>query len=152
MIISSFLLGHCQVPCGIYDDALRIHQIKEHISTIEKAMAQINSLSNGEQTSLKTNQLVRWINTKESHATLIQTIISDYFLTQRIKIKDTSTPDRENYINMTLTLQQMLVAAMKCKQTVDPANSQILRELTFAFSKLYFDEHGLEHLNALEHN
>ena len=44
-IISSTLHAHCQVPCGIYDDALRIVQIKEDVTTIWKAMKQINDLS-----------------------------------------------------------------------------------------------------------
>ena len=36
IFISSLVYSHCQVPCGIYDDALRIHQIQEHIETITK--------------------------------------------------------------------------------------------------------------------
>ena len=33
--------GHCQVPCGIYDDAVRVVQIEEDIATIRKAMGMI---------------------------------------------------------------------------------------------------------------
>ena len=36
---------HCEVPCGIYGDSLRISLIREHSSTIEKAMNQINEIS-----------------------------------------------------------------------------------------------------------
>lgn len=147
---SSMLFSHCQVPCGIYDDAMRIHQINEHTQTIIKAVVQINSLSN-ENSALNNNQLVRWINTKEEHATLIQDIIADYFLTQRIKSKEEGDPDRNKYIEMTTTLQQMLVAVMKCKQTVDPENTARLSYLTEYFSNIYFDEHGLEHLKQLNH-
>ncbi|MFQ6677694.1 MAG: superoxide dismutase [Ni] [Fidelibacterota bacterium] len=146
ILLSSFLLGHCQVPCGIYDDALRIYQIKEHISTIGKAMIEIQSLSNKETNALSNNQLVRWINTKDNHATLIQDIISDYFLTQRIKFVNEDDPAREKYVLLTTTLQQMLVTAMKCKQTIDPENTVHLSELTGFFSGLYLDKHGLEHL------
>ncbi len=151
IIISSLVYGHCQMPCGIYDDAMRIHQIKEHTRTIIKAFVQINSLSNDKNSALNNNQLVRWINTKEEHATLIQNIIADYFLTQRIKSKEEGYPDRNKYIEMTTTLQQMLVAAMKCKQTVDPENTARLSYLTEYFSSIYFDEHGLEHLEELNH-
>ena len=35
--IQSIALAHCQVPCGIYDDALYIVQIKEDYKTIKKA-------------------------------------------------------------------------------------------------------------------
>lgn len=148
--ISSLLFSHCQVPCGIYDDAMRIHQIKEHTQTIIKASVQINSLSN-ENSGLNNNQLVRWVNTKELHATLIQDIISDYFLTQRIKFKNEGDSDRKKYIEMTTTLQQMLVFAMKCKQTVSNKSTERLSNLTERFSSIYFDEHGLEHLEELNH-
>ena len=30
--------SHCEIPCGIYDDAMRITMIQEHITTIEKSM------------------------------------------------------------------------------------------------------------------
>jgi len=148
--ISTLLFSHCQVPCGIYDDAMRIHQIKEHTQTIIKASAQINSLSNN-ISALNNNQLVRWVNTKELHATLIQDIISDYFLTQRIKSNNEGDRDRNKYIEMTTILHQMLVAAMKCKQTVTHESANKLLSLTEKFSKIYFDEHGLKHLEELNH-
>ena len=40
-IIQGYLWAHCQVPCGIYDDALRIVQLREDFHTIQKAMNQI---------------------------------------------------------------------------------------------------------------
>ncbi len=85
--------AHCEVPCGIYDDELRIELIKEHIQTIEKAMYQINEIQNSE--SINYNQLVRWINTKEKHAELIQEIAEQYFLTQRVKFANPD--DKEKY-------------------------------------------------------
>ena len=36
--------AHCEVPCGIYDDELRIHQIKEYILTIERIFINSNIL------------------------------------------------------------------------------------------------------------
>ena len=97
------------------------------------------------------NQQVRWINTKEEHATLIQRIVSDYFLTQRVKFKIENDSARTTYVQHTTTLHQMLVAAMKCKQSVDNHNADRLSELTKTFAELYFDEHGLEHLEELNH-
>ena len=34
--------AHCEVPCGIYDDAARFKAMFEDESTISKAIAQIN--------------------------------------------------------------------------------------------------------------
>ena len=51
--------AHCEIPCGIYGDSVRIQLLYEHISTIEKSIQQINSLSaEGEKNY---NQLVRWV-------------------------------------------------------------------------------------------
>ena len=65
------LFAHCQIPCGIYSDAMQIIQIQEDLSTIEKAMEMINSFS--EKSDPQTlNQIVRWISSKEEHAQNIQ--------------------------------------------------------------------------------
>ena len=78
------LFAHCQIPCGIYSDAMQIIQIKEDLSTIEKAMEMINSLS-GKSDPQSLNQIGRWISAKEQHAQNILKIIISIFLTQRIK-------------------------------------------------------------------
>jgi nickel superoxide dismutase len=144
------LHAHCQVPCGIYDDAVRIIQIREHVTTIEKAMKQIDQLTSDESSAQNMNQLVRWINTKEEHATFIQTIISDYFLAQRIKPKQNNEAGRQQYIDQTLLLQQIIVSAMKSKQTVDKSEPELVSTLLNQFVQLYFNEHGKEHLNAMQ--
>ena len=144
------LHAHCQVPCGIYDDAVRIIQIREHVTTIEKAMKQIDQLTSDESSAQNMNQLVRWINTKEKHATFIQSIISDYFLAQRIKPKQNNEAGRQQYIDQTLLLQQIIVSAMKSKQTVDKSEPELVSTLLNQFVQLYFNEHGKEHLNAMQ--
>ena len=85
--------AHCQVPCGIYDDAARFTAMREDVSTIEKATTEITSLA-GKSDALSANQLVRWVNAKEDHATRIIEVISTYFLTQKIK---PVTPDDKAY-------------------------------------------------------
>ena len=141
--IQSIAVAHCQVPCGIYDDALRIVQIKEDYKTIKKAMKQISQLS--EKTDpLSNNQLTRWVITKEQHATNIQKIVSEYFLTQRVKADKS-----QKYIDQTTTLHQVLVSAMKCKQTVDESNVDHGIQLVDTFVGFYFDSHGLDHLKKL---
>ena len=43
-LTASMVSAHCEVPCGIYDDTMRLDQIAEHVKTIEKSMNQINAL------------------------------------------------------------------------------------------------------------
>ena len=138
-IIASFFLlliavinveAHCEIPCGIYDDELRANLIYEHTTTIEKSMQKISELS--KQNPVNYNQLIRWVSNKEDHATQIQNIVSQYFMTQRIM------PDTKQYTEKITLLHQMLQAAMKCKQTTDPAQIQTMRSLLKEFEVLYF--------------
>ena len=122
--------AHCEIPCGIYDDQLRTQLIAEHATTIEKSMRQIMELSKA--SPIDYNQLVRWVTNKESHATEIQHIVSQYFMTQRIK------PDQKKYSEKLIVLHKMLIAAMKCKQTTDPAHVDTLRAHLKEFEMLYF--------------
>ncbi|HPG41722.1 MAG TPA: superoxide dismutase [Ni] [bacterium] len=135
---SSALYAHCEIPCGIYQDQLRIEMIREHITTVEKSMNEITRLAG--ETPVNYNQLVRWIDNKETHADYIQEIVAQYFLTQRIK------PEQENYTAKLAVLHQMLVSAMKCKQSLDLANIAALREQTDKFVALYFSAAEQEHL------
>jgi nickel superoxide dismutase len=125
--------AHCEIPCGIYNDQARIDMILEHITTIEKSMQQVKSLEKEKTPDF--NQMVRWIMNKEHHATEIQTIVSQYFMTQRIK------PNVKDYNQKLALLQQMLVFSMKCKQTTNPLNATKLRDLVKQFHQLYFKNH-----------
>lgn len=124
-------LSHCEIPCGIYDDKMRISLLNEHIATIEKSMDKINSPADG----ISNNQRIRWVMNKENHADKFQEIVSQYFLTQRIKA------DAPKYSEMLEVLHQMLVYAMKCKQTTDLNNAEKLKELVQSFDQLYFAPH-----------
>ena len=147
LIIATFinikLFAHCQIPCGIYSDVVQIIQIKEDLQTIEKSMSMITKLS-GKYDPQSLNQLSRWISTKENHAQNIQEVISQYFLTQRIK------QNSKNYENELITLHQLLISVMKCKQSVEKNNLLRSNQLLKDFSEFYLDEHGLEHLKELE--
>jgi Nickel-containing superoxide dismutase. len=142
IIFQNFIHAHCQVPCGIYNDAIRIQQIIENFETIEKSMDQIRSLSKNIDIQ-STNQLNRWILTKEKHAGDIQIIIAEYFLTQRIKENDS------DYIKKLTFLQKILVTAMKCKQTVDSKYVKSGNDLIKSFSEIYLDNHGKKYLDQL---
>ena len=122
--------AHCEVPCGIYDDEARVEEMLEHAATIEKAMGEIVRLE--KEAPGNKNQIVRWVVNKESHAGELQHIVSQYFLTQRIK------PDAADYEKKLALLHGMLLAAMKCKQTVETSHVEKLRSLIEEFRSLYF--------------
>ena len=132
-VLVSTAFAHCEIPCGIYDDQARINMVLEHITTIEKSMKQIKSLEKEKRPNF--NQMVRWVMNKEHHATEIQTIVAQYFLTQRIK------PRAKDYNQKLSLLQQMLVYSMKCKQTTDLKKAAKLRDLVKQFHQLYFADH-----------
>ncbi|MCP4684477.1 MAG: superoxide dismutase [bacterium] len=137
--ISSF--GHCEIPCGIYGDETRFELLTEHIGTIEKSMHQINELAAaGDKNN---NQLVRWINNKEAHADKYAEIVTQYFMAQRVKPVDQGDEAQYAvYTNKVTLLHQMLVAAMKCKQTTDTAHTEKLRQLLAKFHDLYQSDRG----------
>ena len=131
------VFSHCEVPCGIYNDEMRFTMITEHIQTIEKAMQQIMQLSNDSPQNM--NQIVRWIINKEKHAEEIQHIISQYFLTQRIKSPDSADKQAtERYVKQLTICHQILVQAMKTKQTADLNNVELLKSAVEQFKKIYF--------------
>lgn len=122
--------AHCQVPCGIYTDQLRFEQMLEDTETIAKAIAQIGELS-GTHDPTGHNQLARWVVTKEDHASHIQEIIAQYFLTQRIQ------PDAENYVVQLKAAHKVMVAAMKTKQAADPATTETLQKAILDLYRAY---------------
>jgi nickel superoxide dismutase len=130
-------LAHCQIPCGIFDDAARFTEMREHVTTIDKSMKQITTLGAAENKNW--NQIVRWVNNKEEHSDELSRIVTDYFMAQRIKPpKDDAGEDAKRNYAMRLTLlHRMLVEAMKAKQTTDAAHVEALRELIDAFEKAY---------------
>jgi len=137
---------HCQVPCGIYGDTLRIDMLLEDAATIEKGMNEIAGFQSADAPNI--NQMVRWTVTKDEHAQKIQDQVSAYWLAQRIKLPaaDADSAARAKYAQQLELLHRMMVYAMKCKQTTDVANVASLREAVSAFSGTYFSKVDLEHL------
>ncbi len=124
--------AHCQIPCGIYDDELRMKLVEEHIGTIEKSMNLVIELGRAKETDY--NQIVRWVNNKDQHADELSEIVTYYFMAQRVK------PEDKQYGKRVTILHQMLVAAMKCKQTTDLKHVETLRKLAKEFRTLYFSK------------
>lgn len=127
--------AHCEVPCGIYADQVRFQQMLEDQTTIAKAMAQINELAE-KGDALSHNQLARWVATKESHATNTQHIIAQYFMTQRIKPGADDAANKA-YVKKLVAAHKVLQSAMKCKQTVDGANAETLRNAILDLYRAY---------------
>jgi nickel superoxide dismutase len=129
--------AHCEIPCGIYDDDARIKLLHEHVGTIEKSMKEIVALS--AESPQNQNQIVRWVMNKEDHANQFQEIVTQYFMTQRVKplTPDADAAATEKYVKQLTLLHEMLVYAMKSKQTTDTANTDKLHELVHNFSDVY---------------
>ncbi|MGB0374773.1 MAG: superoxide dismutase [Ni] [Opitutales bacterium] len=124
------LFGHCQVPCGIYDDASRVQQMLEDVSTISKAIDEIHVLN--DKNDVQSNQqLIRWVNNKEIHADKIIDTISNYFLTQRVK------PSAEDYLQRLSDHHAVILLSMKAKQKADEKIAEALKEAVEALSKYY---------------
>ena len=119
--------AHCQIPCGIYNDEARFVLMKEHVTTIEKSMKQIEADQNQ-------NQTVRWVANKEKHADKLSEIVTYYFMAQRIK------PGKENYEQELKSLHGILIYSMKAKQTTDLAHVEKLKELIHDFEHSYMGE------------
>ena len=144
VLLPALINGHCQIPCGIYDDATRFKLMREHVETIEKSMNTVMDLQKEED--INYNQLVRWINNKDEHADKFNDIVTYYFMTQRIKPVDKSnTKAYKKYQKEVELLHKMLVYSMKAKQTTDLENVEKLRELIADFEDSYFEEHGHKH-------
>ncbi|WP_096433778.1 superoxide dismutase [Ni] [Labilibaculum antarcticum] len=134
--------AHCEIPCGIYADSLRIIMLSEDIETIEKSMKMINELSSAEEVDY--NQLVRWITNKEDHANKIQNIATQYFMFQRLKVSDDAEVQKKN-AKLLAVLHEICVYAMKSKQTTDLKYIEKLNEAVHNLSHLYFGEEKHHH-------
>lgn len=102
----------------------------EDQETIAKGIGKIREMA-GSSDPQSVNQTVRWINTKEAHATNIQHTISQYFMTQRIKA------DKEGYAKKLAAAHAVMVAAMKCKQSAEAAPAEVLKEKIYDFYRAY---------------
>jgi len=141
---SGTLFSHCEIPCGIYDDQMRLTMMSEHIKTIEKSITLIQELSSQDKKNY--NQIVRWITNKEKHADLLSDIATQYFMKQRIKLpKKSDGKIYDDYIRKLTLLHRIMVYAMKCKQTTDMENVERLRAYLQDFKTVYLG--GSSHKN-----
>lgn len=132
--------GHCQVPCGIFDDPAIVAEIKQCVETIKKACIQFTELhgTNGGPSAVEMNQLIRWSNTKEEHAKKIISIVSEYCLCQRVK-KEVFATDKD-YVDALKAHHAVMQCAMKAKQSVDGAVVDKLEHAVADFAKMYIKD------------
>ena len=132
--------AHCQIPCGIYGDETRFTDMLEDVQTIEKSMKEIERL--GAEDKPNWNQIVRWVNNKETHADKLTETVTYYFLTQRIKpAKDGDEAGDAKYVHELKVLHGMMLHAMKAKQTTNTAHTEALRDLIGKLKASYMGEH-----------
>lgn len=140
-------MSHCEIPCGIFNDKMRIVMLLEDITTVEKSMNQITTLSASVPANV--NQVVRWVMNKEEHCKKIQEIVTQYFMAQRVKpAPESDAAAHKKYVKQLTTLHGILVHAMKAKQTTELAHIKTLRELVDEFAASYFTEEDYEHLKS----
>ena len=142
VVAAAPVAAHCQIPCGIYDDELRVKLVEEHIGTVEKSMKKIVELAAEEDADY--NQIVRWVTNKEAHAQEIQEIVTAYFMAQRIKppVDHSDEPAVKEYLHKLALLHAIQIHAMKAKQGTDLAETATLRDLVAKFRTAYFGEEG----------
>ncbi len=131
--------AHCEIPCGIYGDPLRFKQLAEDITTVEKSMKEIQAISaKKDKTAQDYNQLARWVDNKEVHASKIQDVVSQYFLHQRIKPAPKAKKKAyQKYISQLTAAHALLIGAMHAKQTVDLKVIEQLRADLATFEQAY---------------
>jgi len=150
ILVSNSVLAHCEIPCGIHDDQLRFQMIEESIQTIDLSSKVIRKLSQNKKLNL--SQIIRWTLTKEEQAGKIRSIMTDYFLVQRMKvIPEFSTaaylprPAEKkkkhmrymNYLKELKLVHRIVIQTMRVKQSHSKSRVVSLRQTVDDFHKLY---------------
>mmetsp|Transcript_28353 Transcript_28353/g.76385 ORF Transcript_28353/g.76385 Transcript_28353/m.76385 type:complete len:157 (-) Transcript_28353:647-1117(-) len=127
---------HCQVPCGIFDDPMRVSMLKEDATTIRKAMVSIRELgSSGHAKPSELNQITRWVMTKEEHASHIIELVANYMLAQRVK--EVVFKTKAEYHQALEVHHAVMQAAMKAKQSVDTEACDALEHALADLAPMY---------------
>ena len=128
--------GHCQVPCGIFDDPRMVAEVREMAATIRKAIVQFLEL-HGKSGSdpLAFNQLTRWVTVKEEHCSKIITTAAEYCLCQRVK--PGAFASDKDYCDALKAHHNVMQSAMRAKQKVDLAACDDLEHAIGDFAKMY---------------
>jgi hypothetical protein len=113
-----------------------VAEIKQACETIRKSMVQSLELHASIHTDpLSMNQMVRWINTKEEHASKVIKLVSEYCLCQRVK-PEVFAKDSD-YVDALKAHHAVMQAAMKVKQSLDIKACDTLDHAVANFAKMY---------------
>jgi nickel superoxide dismutase len=113
-------IGHCEIPCGIYDDNMMVREMLLDAETIRKASAQIVALAE-KVDAASLNTISRWVLVKEEHSRELQHMNAWYFMTQRVKAVPEGEPGHDEYLKRLSAHHLISVSAMKATQSLDPA-------------------------------
>jgi nickel superoxide dismutase len=103
-------------------------------------MKKVNELST--DFSKHTNQVIRWVQNKEQHADKFTEILTQYFLSQRIK----ANKDEVKYVNHLKLIHHLMVLSMKSKQSTDLEITSKMKKTLAKFEASYFNKKALKHL------
>ena len=126
--------AHCQIPCGIYSDNVRVVMMLEDVETLEKSVSMLHQLAAKQDVQSK-SQFARWVTNKEQHAEKIISTIANYYLTQRVN------PSQDDYVDRLKAHHAVIVNAMKVKQSTDEQSVATLKDSVRVLLKYYPDEH-----------
>lgn len=111
LFAQSTLLSHCQMPCGIYHDDMVFDQIDQYIETMAKGISVMND--NKFKTVHDYNELTRWIMLKEESSDDVATVLTEFFLQQKIK------PGEDDTQKKITSAHKLLFLLVAVKQNAD---------------------------------
>jgi nickel superoxide dismutase len=129
------LSAHCQMPCGIYHDAMVYDQIDQVVETVYKGITVLNESKFS--TVKERNEFVRWVGEKEKCCSDAADLITVYFLQQKIK------PGEDDTVKRLVSAHKLLFLLVAIKQNVD---LQYVKEFNEEWEKfkLMFHREGYE--------
>jgi len=146
LVVAQPVFAQPQMPCGVYNDELRVALLEEHIATIERSIEAIEECMEEiadypEEAGRHASQLARWTMNKEQNADALSEIVSAYFMAQRVApVEGDDAEAQAAYVEQLTLLHEMLVYAAKAKQSIDLAHVEKLRGLLAEFRAAYFGE------------
>ena len=128
-------IAHCQMPCGIYHDNMVYDQIDQYVETMFKGVTEIQE--NKHDTTKNRSDFIRWIVEKENESNEVASLLTTYFLQQKIK------PDEDDTAKRLASVHRLLFMLMQIKQNVDRKFVDVFADEWEKF-KLMFHVEGYE--------
>jgi nickel superoxide dismutase len=127
--------AHCQMPCGIYHDDMVFDQIDQYVETMYKGISVLNN--NKFSNPRERNEFVRWVLEKDQASDESASLLTKYFLQQKIKSGEPDTVKR------LVSLHKLLCNLVIIKQNVDLKFVETFSDEWEQF-KLMFHREGYE--------